>query len=186
MSSSLGFMASQITGHLVTTSYESIATTTLGADTQSVTFSSIPSTYKALQLRIRGNSNGGPKITFNSSASGYAEHYLSGNGASVTAGGSASNSEFGNLGSLINGGGGGLSGQETAWFLDIQDYASTTKNKTVRAISGYDANGSGMIKLGSALWASTAAINTIKIDSDTSSVWYAGSTFALYGIKGSA
>lgn len=164
--------------------FESIATSTLGADTQSVTFSSIPSTYVSLQLRIRGNSNGGPKITFNSNGTGYSEHRLVGNGSTASAGGSTGNADFGNQGALVPGGGGGLSGQETAYILDIHDYQSTTKNKTIRAISGFDANGSGSVRLGSGLWANTAAINTIKIDSDTGSVWYAGTVFSLYGIKG--
>jgi hypothetical protein len=44
----LGIMASQISGHLVTNSYESIADrTTVGSGgTSSITFSSIPRTYK--------------------------------------------------------------------------------------------------------------------------------------------
>jgi hypothetical protein len=179
----LGIIASQISGHLYANSYEAIATSTLGTDTQFITFSSIPSTYTSLQLRIRGNSNGGPKITFNSSGTGYSEHRLVGNGTAASAGGSTGNADFGNQGSLVPGGGGGLSGQETAYIIDILDYQSTNKNKTVRALSGYDANGSGSIRLGSALWANTAAINTIKIDSDTGSVWYAGTVFSLYGIK---
>lgn len=162
-----------------------ISRTTLSSDTQSVTFSSIPSTYVSLQLRIRGNSNGGPKITFNSNGTGYGEHRLVGNGSTASAGGAVGNSDFGNFGALVPGGGGGLSGQETAYILDIHDYQSTTKNKTIRAISGYDANGGGgSIRLGSGLWINTAAISTIKIDSDTGSVWYAGTTFALYGMVG--
>jgi hypothetical protein len=165
-------------------SYESIATNTLGSNTQTVTFSSIPSTFSHLQLRIRGNSNGGPKIRYNSSATGYSEHYLQGQGTVASAGGSTGNSEWGNFGSLISGGGGGLSGQENFYIIDIIDYKSTTKNKTSRAASGFDANGSGIIRLGSSLWANTAAINAIEINSDTGSVWYAGTIFALYGIRG--
>ena len=48
----LGIIASSIQGSK-TTAYESIATQTVGAGgVASVTFSSIPSTYKHLQLRI--------------------------------------------------------------------------------------------------------------------------------------
>ena len=165
--------------------FESLATNLLGTNTQTVSFASIPSTYKHLQLRIRGNSNGGPRITFNSSGgTAYAEHYLDGSGSSATAGGSNGNNHFGTYGSLVNGGGGGLSGQENAWLIDIHDYSSGSKNKTVRAFTGYDANGSGQIKLGSALWASTAAISSIQLDAGSGKTWYAGTLFSLYGIKG--
>ena len=48
----LGVIASQITGHLSTNSFESIQTVTVGSGGQSsISFSSIPSTYKHLQLR---------------------------------------------------------------------------------------------------------------------------------------
>jgi hypothetical protein len=183
MSPILGIIASSMKGEPAG-AFESIATNLLASNTQTVTFSSIPSTYKHLQLRIRGNSNGGPKIRYNSSSTGYSEHYLQGQGSAASAGGSTGNSEWGPFGSLISGGGGGLSGQENFYLIDIQDYASTSKNKVARAASGFDANGSGYIKLGSSLWANTAAINAIEINSDTGSVWYAGTVFSLYGIKG--
>ena len=49
----LGIMASAISGNLWAPGkdYDSIATTTLGSSTASVTFSSIPSTYRYLQIR---------------------------------------------------------------------------------------------------------------------------------------
>jgi hypothetical protein len=180
MSSILGIIASSMRSG-GGPSFESIASNTLGTNTQTVTFSSIPSTYKHLQLRIHGSSNGGPKIRYNSSATGYSEHYLQGNGTAASAGGSTGNSEWGNFSSLISGGG---SAQLNVYIIDIHDYQSTTKNKTSRAISGYDDNGSGIIRLGSSLWANTAAINAIEINSDTGSVWYTGTVFSLYGIKG--
>jgi hypothetical protein len=51
MTPMLGIMASQISGHLVTNSYESIQTVTVSTATPSITFSSIPATYKHLQIR---------------------------------------------------------------------------------------------------------------------------------------
>jgi len=166
-------------------SFESIASNLLGTNTQTISFSGIPSTFKHLHLRIRGNSNGGPLITFNSSGgTAYGEHYLNGNGSSATAGGSTGNSYFGSYGSLVGGGGGGLGGQDNAYILDIHDYASTSKNKTVRSFNGYDANGSGIIKLSSALWSNTSAITSIEINAGGGATFYAGTQFALYGIKG--
>jgi hypothetical protein len=47
----LGILASAITGNLVTSSYESIATFNITTSTPSVTFSSIPQTFTHLQIR---------------------------------------------------------------------------------------------------------------------------------------
>ena len=58
----LGIYASQISGHLFAPSgaYDSIATTTVGAGgASSITFSSIPSTYTHLQVRITAKGNRG-------------------------------------------------------------------------------------------------------------------------------
>lgn len=93
----LGILASQISGHLASpTSYESIATVTVGAGgSSSISFSSIPSTYKHLQLRgiVRttdtsaaasdGNYIG---IRFNGdTGANYVAHNLYGNGGSAVA-----------------------------------------------------------------------------------------------------
>jgi hypothetical protein len=50
----LGIIASAITGNLVTTSYESIETVTVGSGGSAtvLTFSSIPATYTHLQIRV--------------------------------------------------------------------------------------------------------------------------------------
>jgi hypothetical protein len=67
--------------------------------------------------------------------------------------------------------------------VDILDYTSTNKNKTTRALSGWDANGSGVVRLDSGLWFKTPeAITSIKIYN--ASNFQANSQFALYGIKG--
>jgi hypothetical protein len=53
----LGIIASAITGNLVTTSYESIATVTVGGGgAATVAFTSIPATYTHLQIRGIGRS----------------------------------------------------------------------------------------------------------------------------------
>jgi hypothetical protein len=56
----LGIIASAITGNLVTTSYESIATVTVGGGgSATIDFTSIPATYTHLQIRgIARSTNG--------------------------------------------------------------------------------------------------------------------------------
>lgn len=171
------------------TAFESIATFTGTGSNVSVTFSSIPSTYKSLQLRVLYKDtdvNSGfatYEMTFNGSTTGYARHRLTGDGTSATATGSFSNSSIDwFIGPTSSGGQASMYGVA---IIDIHDYASTTKNKTVRAISGSDMNSgntNSQIRLISGLWANTSAITSITLY-DTAYYFAAGSTFSLYGIN---
>ena len=75
-----------------TTSFESIATVTVGSGgSSSISFSSIPSTYKHLQVRCiarssRTQNSGYGVIRFNSdTGTNYSYHSLAGDGASASA-----------------------------------------------------------------------------------------------------
>lgn len=176
----------------VTNSYESISTSTLGSSQSSVTINSIPSNYKHLQLRVFANATGtgggfpDALIQFNSdaTATNYAGHVLGGDGSSAYAS-SAIGVTF--TGAYI----GDMRDSTTpvsptAKVIDILDYTSTNKNKTVRTLSGWDANGSGQLRFVSGLWMnSSTAISSLTITiRNGSNNLAAGSTFALYGIKG--
>ena len=71
--------------------FESIATTTVGSGGQStITFSSIPSTYKHLQIRYAAKNSGtsenfvAMKWVYNSdTAANYSNHYIYGSGAAT-------------------------------------------------------------------------------------------------------
>jgi hypothetical protein len=161
-------------------SFESIATLTSTGSSTSLTFSSIPSTYKHLQIRgIARDGVGNPlQIQFNSdTGSNYAWHRLQGNGASTAATGSATQSDINFIGYAE-----ASASTYGVSIIDIADYASTSKNKTLRTMMGYDANGTGLMLLNSGLWMNTAAINSIKIIG--SAALTSATTFALYGIKG--
>jgi hypothetical protein len=73
----------------------------------------------------------------------------------------------------------------TGAVMDILDYASTSKNTTVRALYGetYSAQFQDQIKLGSGAWRNTAAVSSLTVSYNTGSV-AAGSRFSIYGIKG--
>jgi len=181
----LGILASAITGNLVTDAYESIATTTLSSSASSITFSSIPATFKHLQIRaLFGTAGAGSAyiINFNSdTGNNYSYHYLNGNGASATVGASTSRA----FTIVTDNSGAGVTTSPTATVIDILDYTSTAKNKTVRSLVGFDGNGSGDIRLASGLYFATpAAITSISFAGDGASTLAQHSKFALYGIKG--
>jgi hypothetical protein len=177
-----------------TTAYESISTVTVGAGgTGSISFSSIPITYKNLQIRVLAQTNRGTygideaKITFNSdSGANYAYHTLYGDGSSATSGALTSSnymlSGSGNFGTTTGSNWGSC-------VTDILDYANTSKYKTLRSLGGADANGTvggigGRVSLVSGLWQNTAAISTITLVPANGSSFSQYSSFALYGIKG--
>jgi len=171
----------------VASSYESIATTTLTTSTASVTFSSIPATFTHLQVRAisryngSGTNEGGALITFNAdSATSYNYHLLYGTGSATGAQGNANTSymwspdtPFGGVTASVFGAG----------IIDILDYANTNKYKTIRALTGYDANGSGLIALASGAWRNTNAVNSITFTPPSSASFVQYSSFALYGVK---
>jgi hypothetical protein len=164
--------------------YESIQTYSLSTTTASVTFSSIPSTYKHLQLRIlaRGNfaySNlldGTMYFNGDTTVTNYYQHYLKGNGTAASA--SAANAPY--MSNIFAG-----ANQTTNVFgvavIDILDYANTNKYKTMRYLGGTDNNGSGQINLGSILWKNTAAVSSLYFATDGSMI--ANTQLALYGVK---
>jgi hypothetical protein len=161
------------------TSYESIATFNGTGSSAIIEFTSIPSTFKHLQLRAVVNTTGGGcTITFNNdTGNNYARHYLFGNGSTVTAGGQAtqSNADIVAQSATTN--------IAAANIIDILDYANTNKYKTNRTLAGVDQNGSGYVVFQSGSWRNTAAITSITIL--TNAVNYTQySHFALYGIKG--
>lgn len=163
--------------------YESIATAT-PSGTSTVSFTSIPSTYKHLQIRISAitsASGGSFRGTFNgdTTSANYIGHYLDGLGSSVVAG---SNSGVGWMSFGLT-----YAGMVTTYpnvsIVDIHDYASTSKNKTVRSFAGSDENGAGSVDLVSGLWISTSAINRVDVVTG-SGTFQTGSRVSLYGIKG--
>ena len=176
----------------VASSFESIATITPSGSTNTLTFSSIPATYSHLQIRyaacapgVTGNTY--QYMQFNTDTSvlstNYATHELYGSGA--TAASAAATARY-NV--FAGWGGSNSSSYYATGIIDILDYTSTTKNKTVRGLSGFDANGSGYVELNSGVWfnSTIAAINSITIfvqESATPRNWTSSSKFALYGVK---
>jgi hypothetical protein len=185
----LGIYASQISGHLFAPSgaYDSIATATASGSSPTLEFTSIPSTYTHLQIRMltrstRSATSSNIYIGFNSDTTtgNYNGHMLQGDGSSASASGKiGSTTSFMSATSAAS----NTSGIFSGVVIDVLDYANTSKYKTSRGLSGYDANGSGLIYLASGLWMNTNAVTSIQI-TDPLGNFASGSVATLYGIKG--
>jgi hypothetical protein len=175
----LGTLASSV--QKVTGSFESIATFTAAGTEQNFSFTSIPSTYQHLQIRFAYNSTAATALNaqLNSITSGYTRHKLLGDGATATATGNTAQTSIEPVGTST-----GSTGYFATGIIDIHDYASTTKNKTIRCFTGVDKNGSGRVELSNNLVQTTSAISSIYFDLTGNATFLADSTFALYGVKG--
>jgi len=181
----IGILASQQIAQNLN-SYESIATVTVGAGGSStITFSSIPSTFKHLQIRELSQINvaGASKdvyMRFNSdTATNYSMHTLYGNGTTATAAATASATyiELASTGTTAG------ASVFSAGVIDVLDYSDTNKYKTTRSITSWDGNGTGVTFFYSGNWRSTSAVSTITLTASTGS-FSQYSSFALYGIRG--
>lgn len=187
MSPILGIWASSQQNASLATSYESIATASGGSGT--ITFSSIPSTFAHLQIRITArNTNGGSSefgnidMRFNNdSAANYSDHYLYANGTTLTVGSNVTSRTL--IGVTANPCAGLLTNTFGVAVIDILDYANTNKYKTTRALAGGDFNGSGSVQIMSGNWRSTSAINRIDLISYGGTTYNSNTKIALYGIK---
>jgi len=153
----------------------------------SIDFTSIPGTFKHLQIRaiqFCGSTVYNTLIRYNSdSGNNYVSHYLEGNGSTASAGVAYGNPpiNYGAIGEVR----GGTSNPDV-FVCDILDYANTNKHKTARSLSGFDTNSTGLIAFRSSLWRSTSAITSITITNDATANFTQYSQFALYGIRGIA
>jgi hypothetical protein len=184
----LGIWASQNYPR-ITSSYESIATTVLGSATSTIDFTSIPQTYKHLQIRFmaRDSRTGTPLegylIRFNSdTAATYQDHMVFGDGSSA-----ATSSNLGAGATAMAPYAIASAGATASVFgvsiVDVLDYTNTNKYKTIRGLSGTDNNGAGAVGFTSGAWRNTAAVTAISIVANVGS-FQTYTHAALYGIKG--
>ncbi len=175
-------------GTTATSAYDSLGAVVLSSSASDITFSNIPATYTHLQIRgiarsTRSNSNNNLYIGLNgdTTTGNYNAHWIAGDGASASASQLSGVTGMGSIYSI------NVAATSTASVfggivIDILDYANTNKYKTMRTLSGYDANGSGNVGLFSGLWMNTAAVTSINLRTyyDQYATY---SSFALYGIK---
>ena len=159
----------------MTTTYEPIATTTLGSANNTVEFTSIPGTYTDLVLIINATRPAGfddGSVRFNGdTGSNYSSTLLTGNGS--TAGGNTYANQTLALNLLLN-------AEYSPNIVHIMNYANTTKNKVFITRANVPADG---VRLITSLWRNTSAITSITLVTSGNSDFGSGSMFTLYGIK---
>lgn len=154
--------------------YEPIATTTLGSSQTSVTFSTITGSYTDLRLVMSGSMSAGADVVLqlnSDTGSNYSRTYLIGSGSATGSGRTASSTTMPVF--FI-----GATSTYSA-FADFNNYSNTTTYKTVLCRSG---DTGSYVEANVGLWRSTAAITTIKIEAAGGPTFSSGSTFTLYGI----
>tara|TARA_R110000868_G_scaffold118811_1_gene314884 strand:- start:803 stop:1297 length:495 start_codon:yes stop_codon:yes gene_type:complete len=158
--------------------YEPIATTTLGSNAASYTFSSIPGTYTDLVLIVNGGATSATyslKMQVNGdTASNYSDTSMQGNGTTAASNRNTSNTSMRSEATPTT-------TLNSVWIANFMNYANTTTNKTVLVRGN---NASALVAANVNLWRSTAAITSIKVFFDaTLSNILSGTSLTLYGIK---
>jgi hypothetical protein len=158
------------------TTYEPIATNTLGSAASSYTFSSIPATYTDLVLVIswgRTITNADMVLQLNGdTGSNYSVTTLEGAGTTAVSQKQSSNTKM-----FLTGFQAGTYSSPYINIINFNNYSNTTTYKTVLSRNSSNSAGSYC-----GLWSSTSAINSIKLDAN-GSTFTTGSTFTIYGIK---
>ena len=169
--------------------FDSISTVTVGSSAQStITFSSIPQTYKHLHLRITAKSDNAYNyqevaLKVNGASGIYTRHLLYGDGSTANYDGRAQGDNAYFMSFIA--GGNAPSQLHGINIVDFLDYSSTSKTKSISTLFGLDRNGSGFVGIESSQINSTDAVSSISITSQgPGNNFVQHSSFALYGIKG--
>lgn len=154
-----------------------LANITLGSSAATVTFASIPATYRDLRIVVTGvESEPGSQDVWlevnGDTGANYSRVFMYGNGSTATSGSGTMN-------------------QFLPWFagdvlshatMDIMDYAQTDKHKTLLTRSNSGSSTGNGVSAQTQRWASTAAITSLRFKLANAFTFNAGSTFSLYGI----
>ena len=160
------------------TTYEPIATTTLGSAAADITFSSISGSYTDLRLVFEGLAvSAGVDIycqVNGDTATNYSHTRLTGNGTA------ASSSRGSSLAYMrFSDGGSPQTANTSVTKVDFMGYSNTTTYKT--ALNRADNSNRGLDAVVN-LWRSTAAITSIKFYLSSGNI-ASGAIATLYGIK---
>lgn len=173
-------------------SYELIASAYGNGGSNTISLSSIPSTFKHLQVRfharIAADTSGRQLyINVNSDTNGnYSTHAMVGSGSGSVYASNGTSNVMDSVAEIVPGSqeSSGLTG---AGIIDILDYTSNSKYKTFRMMIGKTSTISTNIyttALVSGNWRSTSAINSLTFTTSGPGNFTSLTRFSLYGIKG--
>lgn len=174
--------------------FDAIATITTTADnSNNLQFTNIPQTYKHLHMRavaVGGvqSANDGRGFWYSINLNDETEinaHWLNGALGSVGSGASSSRP----IGNAMRMNTNTSNSPYGVALIDLLDYTSTTKNKTLRSYSGvvnpFSVYGQlNAVTLHSGLRVTTQPVTTITFVDTAGASFGPGSSFALYGVKG--
>lgn len=166
--------------------FDLITTTVLGSS-GTISFTGLDTGaagYKHLQIRatlqtdVNNNLNVNPSFRFNSDTSAsYKSHHLNGSGSSVTSSEAGPGSTF----DLIDASPGyaGSASIFSGVIIDILDFSNTSKNTTIKALTGSVNTGETDVTLQSGVYLKTDAVTSIQF----TSTFRAGTRISIYGVK---
>jgi hypothetical protein len=156
-----------------TPTYTALANITLGSSAATVTFGSIPATYRDLIVVINFGTTasvGDVGIRFNGDT-GTNYTYVEAFGSGSSTGSSAGSRSYNVIGYLT-------SVTRIATIAQIMDYSATDKHKTTLTREN---DAAGTLRMLATRWANTAAVTSLSIITQTNT-FATGSTFSLYGV----
>jgi hypothetical protein len=153
-----------------TPTYTALATVTLGTATSSVTFSSIPATYRDLIVAIDQPATVESEMCLRlngDTGSNYLRVWMEGTSGGATSGNQTTNDRLflGNFGTV-----------KCILRSNIMDYSATDKHKTL--VSRADGSGT---KATASRWANTAAVTSVTVLMNQNNV-PSGTRIDLYGV----
>jgi hypothetical protein len=162
-----------------TPTYVPLANMTLGSVATSVTFSSIPATYRDLIVVVNGQfaSNTGHGVRLNGdTGANYPQILMDNNGSTPRADKDLSSTSFYGSWSATT------SGTRYSLVFQLMDYSATDKHKPALWRTGYtDNGGTSRVSAMTGRWANTSAVTSLTLNTATNA-FASGFTFALYGI----
>lgn len=167
----------------IPTSYDSIASVS-PSGTGTVTFSSIPSSYKTLQIRASFGdaATNSLQMRFNGdTGNNYQSATCEGNGVTAVGGG-AGYSENNMSIAFRNQGASSSASYLAGAVIDIPNYAASGTYKTCLSYFGVNENTAGRLGFSEGVWFTTSAITSITITMAAN--YSSGTVFSLYGIRG--
>jgi hypothetical protein len=160
-----------------TPTYTPLATVTLGTTAATVTFASIPATYRDLILVcVAGFSNTAitARVRFNADfGSNYSFQSMRGNGTDASARSASANGS-----AFLSDTTPAATTTRLQLNVSFMDYSATNKHKTLLSRADNSSAGTDAIIN---TWANTAAITSMAI-TPSAGTWSIGSTFNLYGV----